>query len=370
MMGRLGYDAIGVGEMDLNYGLAVLEEDAEANGLNLVCANLMSRSTPPAGDATLEGRHGTVFPPYRVVERDGVRFGFVGLLSPDTWVRQTMDAPDSTREVRGVNYVIGDPREMAEVIIPEAREASDVLVLLAHMDRRELDALLADFPEIDVAVIGHEPKTSAIGTPERIGDTIVLKATAQGQNVGRLSLSVGEDLHIADVNNSIHFLGDTYADDPETAKLLDEFDVENRKLQKVLYARSQLRSSPGGQGSNRYLGVGTCQSCHAEAFEVYAGTGHARAYATLSSQFVHRDTDCVGCHVTGWNEAGGFTGTRFRGEPVDLIDVQCEACHGPGSEHRRDGSYRRAAVDSCTKCHTENDDPDFDFDTDWPKIAH
>jgi hypothetical protein len=78
----------------------------------------------------------------------------------------------------------------------------------------------------------------------------------------------------------------------------------------------------------------------------------------------------VGCHVTGWNDKGGFSGVRYRGSQVDLIDVQCEACHGPGSMHSRDGSYRAVAIDSCTRCHTENDDPDFDFDTDWAKIAH
>jgi mono/diheme cytochrome c family protein len=103
---------------------------------------------------------------------------------------------------------------------------------------------------------------------------------------------------------------------------------------------------------------------------VYTGTRHARAYATLSSQFVHRDTNCVGCHVTGFGEAGGFSGVRMRGTSVDLIDVQCEACHGPGRDHARDGSYRATAIQSCVRCHTPNDDPDFDFATDWPKIAH
>jgi hypothetical protein len=55
---------------------------------------------------------------------------------------------------------------------------------------------------------------------------------------------------------------------------------------------------------------------------------------------------------------------------VDLVDVQCEACHGPGSEHVRDGSYRGRAVRSCVKCHNAETDPTFDYDEDWPKIAH
>jgi hypothetical protein len=55
---------------------------------------------------------------------------------------------------------------------------------------------------------------------------------------------------------------------------------------------------------------------------------------------------------------------------VDLIDVQCEACHGPGAEHARDGSYRERARASCVRCHTPLDDPDFDYERDWAAIAH
>jgi len=116
--------------------------------------------------------------------------------------------------------------------------------------------------------------------------------------------------------------------------------------------------------------VASCQSCHREAFDAYTHTAHARAYATLAAGFVHRDTNCVGCHVTGYEEEGGFTGMRLRNAPVDLIDVQCEACHGPGSDHSRDGSYRTNATESCVTCHTPHEDPDFDFARDWEKIRH
>jgi len=154
------------------------------------------------------------------------------------------------------------------------------------------------------------------------------------------------------------------------AKRVEQFDVENRKLQKELFAKQQVQGDNPEASHGPYLGVGACQTCHAEAFDVYTHTRHAHAYSTLASQFVHRDTNCVGCHVTGFNEPGGFEGVRVRGASVDLIDVQCEACHGPGVNHARDGSYRATAIQSCTKCHTPNDDPDFDFATDWPKIQH
>jgi hypothetical protein len=371
-MAYIGYDAVGVGEMDLNYGVMTLLEDATQHGLNVTCANLAAKgalaNTVRADHAGApQGRHGTVFPPYLVVERGGVRLGFLALLSPETKVPGSMSTQGG--EVEAINYIIRNPRETADALIPEAAGACDVLVLLAHMDRRELDELLADFPEVSIAVTGHESRSGAIGTPERVGSAYVVKATSQGQNIGVLAVTAGE-AGISAVNNRIHFLNDSYEDDPDMVDKLEEFEVENRKIQKVLFAKSQLRASGATGAGDHYLGVGTCQSCHAEEFEVYKDTRHARAYATLAEQFMHRDTNCVGCHVTGWEDKGGFTGVRFRGAQVDLVDVQCEACHGPGALHNRDGSYLEKAAGSCEHCHTEKDDPDFDFETDWPKVAH
>jgi hypothetical protein len=184
-----------------------------------------------------------------------------------------------------------------------------------------------------------------------------------------MAITLGADRRVADTRNTLHWLEATIPDDPDMAARLDRFDEENRQIQKELYARQQLAAADGGP-SHRYVGVGTCQSCHQAAFEVYMHSAHAHAFETLSSQFVHRDSNCVGCHVTGYGDTGGFSGVRSRGAMVDLVDVQCEACHGPGSEHARDGTYAQRAVESCVTCHTENDDPDFDFDRDWAKIAH
>jgi hypothetical protein len=218
-------------------------------------------------------------------------------------------------------------------------------------------------------VLGHDAAGRPLGEPIVAGNTRILRASHQGQNIGQLDLKLSAKREIAGARNRIHPLSKNYPDNPQMLARLDEFDAENRKVQKELYAREQLKGTGDESVNTKYLGVGTCQNCHAAQFEVYSKTAHAHAYATLASEFVHRDTNCVGCHVTGYNQ-GGFGGIRMRGAAVDLVDVQCEACHGPGAEHTRDGTYKSRARDSCVHCHTPNDDPDFDFDKDWPKIAH
>jgi hypothetical protein len=390
-MGYLEYDAIGVGEMELNYGLEKLLEDHQKYNLNLICANLVTkvgdktdrtkgRKKQPRAEINSAGRKqtlqntlNTVFPPYRIVERDGVKFGFVALLSPQTKIKTTRPKAGVgvVGEVEAVTYTIKDTGEYAGRVIPEVRDLCDVLVLLAHMDQFELESLLPDHPEIDIAVLGHDARNAPLIEPILMGTVPVYRATAQGQNIGNLKLTLDADKKIVDTNNKTYFLDDSYTADPEVAQMLDEFDEEYRKTQKLLFAREQLKASKSqGEASDVYLGLGACMDCHVEAFEVYTRTGHATTYRTLSSQYMQRAEECVGCHVTGYLEKGGFAGLRALGTQVDLIDVQCEACHGPGSEHDRDGNYRELAVQSCVQCHTKERDPDFDFAEAWPKIAH
>lgn len=370
MMGEMGYDAIGIGEMDLNFGLAALVKDARAYRLPIVCANLVAkgdslRVRSDKETSTAADRLGTAFPPYRVVTRAGARFGFVGLLSPATKIRVA-----SAKPVESMTYVLNDPLAAAKTVVADVRSRCDVVVVLAHMDEAEARLLAEQVPGIDLIVLGHDPQGKPLGEPIVAGSTRILRATPQGQNIGQLDVRLGNDHRLAEMRNRIHILSASYADDPEMVKRLDTFDAENRQLQKELFAKEQLNGASDNPFGHRYLGLGTCQSCHVEQFNIYTGTRHAHAYATLASQFVHRDTNCVGCHVTGYGEAGGFEGVRLRGAMVDLVDVQCEACHGPGANHSRDGSYRESARASCVRCHTPNDDPDFDFDKDWPKIAH
>jgi 2',3'-cyclic-nucleotide 2'-phosphodiesterase (5'-nucleotidase family) len=370
MMGYLDYDAVAVGEMDLNFGMEKLVKDAKDYGLNLTCANIIAKgeTAPPSGpSASLQTKLGTVFPPYLVVERNGVRFGFVGLLSPETKSHEL----GGEGEVEAITYIIKDPWDIAQIVLPQARQNCDFLILLAHMDQFDLEMRLPDFPEVDLVIRGHNAENWQSIEPIMVGVVPTYLATAQGQNMGNLKLSFDADMYLADTNNKMHFLGADVPDDTVVAAMLDQFDEENRKQQKILFAKEQLKeSNASGGAADVYLGLGSCSNCHVDAFEVYAQTKHARAYRTLSAQFVHRDDNCVGCHVTGYGETGGFGGIRRLGAPVDLIDVQCEACHGPGVEHNRNGSYRSVAVESCLRCHTKDHDPDFNYEDSWEKIAH
>ena len=383
-MNRFGYDAVALGEMDLAFGLDAIVSDDREFGMNVICANVFRKaSTAPAGSepgslgkesaAKGKGRGSkgsagasdTAFPPYRVIEKGGIRFGVIAVLSPELKSGKALSAEG---DVEALTYVVKAPAPILADLVPVVRKKSDFLILLAHMTKTELEESLAGIQGIDMAILGHSAKPQVTAEPTLAGDVPVYMASHQGQYLGRAIVTFDARGAVAASTNEIRLLDTAVKDDPEIIRLVSEFEVENRKYQKELFVKEELHTETGGPDS--YLGLGNCQRCHSAAFAAYVGTRHATAYATLSSVFMQRDSGCIPCHSTGHGQPGGFSGIRARGAMIDLVDVQCEACHGPGAAHARDGSYRKTARDSCVDCHTAEQDPEFNYQQAWEKIAH
>jgi hypothetical protein len=120
---------------------------------------------------------------------------------------------------------------------------------------------------------------------------------------------------------------------------------------KVAYA--ERLPPPPAAGQSSYTGVDACTECHEEARAVWDKTPHAKAYATLVKDFKEFNFDCTSCHVTGYDKPGGSTITHVE----KLQNVQCEACHGPGSLHAKDPKNKALIVGNpqpatlCAQCH-------------------
>jgi 2',3'-cyclic-nucleotide 2'-phosphodiesterase (5'-nucleotidase family) len=366
MMSRLGYDAVALGETDLAFGLDAIVEDVRDSDLKMVCANVFRKTT--SAEASEARGNGTetepVFSPYRIVEKNGIRFGVLSVLSP---AAKNAKVAAEAGEIEALTYVIRSPLPVLEKLVPLVKQRSDFVVLLAHMSKVELDSVLAAVEGVDMVVLGHSAKPQVTAQPTEVQGVPVYMASHQGQYLGRAMLTFDEDRRLQEATNEIRLLDNTVGDDPDMTRLVREFEVENRRQQKELFVKEELRRSGPG---DIYVGVATCRRCHAGAFDAYTRTKHAHAYATISSVFMHRDSGCLPCHSTGYGANGGFSGVRARGSLVDLVDVQCEACHGPARDHSRDGRYLETARNSCAGCHTAEQDPEFDYAAEWEKIEH
>jgi YVTN family beta-propeller protein len=151
-----------------------------------------------------------------------------------------------------------------------------------------------------------------------------------------------------------------------------------------------------------YVGARACAACHdgkgmGHQYSKWLLTHHAHAYASLSMpeavkmarlsgipQDPHEAPVCLGCHATA-AEAEPWE----RDEAFRVTDgVQCEKCHGPGSEYMdakvmsdRDAAMkagmRMPTKQDCLKCHyikgshvAIHNLPQIDADKAWERIAH
>jgi YVTN family beta-propeller protein len=151
-----------------------------------------------------------------------------------------------------------------------------------------------------------------------------------------------------------------------------------------------------------YVGSTTCVSCHqsetmGQQFTKWFQSAHARAYASLAKPEAHKIAElsgipldpqksatCLGCHTTGAQAEDWEKDPTFH-----LQDgVQCEKCHGPGSEYAnvKTMTNREAAVQAgliipkerdCMGCHLEKgshvavlNSPPFDVTQALKAIAH
>jgi len=95
-----------------------------------------------------------------------------------------------------------------------------------------------------------------------------------------------------------------------------------------------------------YVGAKKCKACHMKQYKAWKKTKMSNSFemlkagvkveekkrAGLEDKDYTKDPDCLRCHTTGYGKPGGFKSFE---ETPKLINVQCEACHGPGADFKK-----------------------------------
>ncbi len=169
-----------------------------------------------------------------------------------------------------------------------------------------------------------------------------------------------------------------------------------RKLFVVMCCLAVMAVFVSGVNAAEYIGAKKCKACHMKQYKAWQKTTMANSYENLKAgvkadekkkagldpdKDYTADADCLRCHTTGYGKPGGFV--SFEATP-DLIDVQCESCHGPGADFKtimkKDKKFKLADAqaaglsvpteteNNCMECHggdspfTEKVDPKYKFD--------
>ncbi|MCB9248914.1 MAG: ammonia-forming cytochrome c nitrite reductase subunit c552 [Ignavibacteriales bacterium] len=120
----------------------------------------------------------------------------------------------------------------------------------------------------------------------------------------------------------------------------------------------------------------SCGTCHAATYAKWEGTGHSNTVQPYTDDSTgHFQNFCMGCHTTGYDANAANDGfddfdftfpTKLQPGNYDQLvadypaamqraNVQCEACHGPGSSHNAvttDSKMVSSQASSvCANCH-------------------
>ena len=162
-------------------------------------------------------------------------------------------------------------------------------------------------------------------------------------------------------------------------------------------ANAQVKDTTSSAKKFGYVGVEKCGMCHktekqGKQLSIWQGSKHAEAYKTLQTEKADKiakekgfttkaveTKECLGCHATGYDADASLKGPKFKVED----GVQCETCHGAGSEYMKVMKNKEEAMAKglivpkdkekfCTGCHNSKSPTFTGFDVDkyWAKISH
>lgn len=383
--GALGAGVLNIGGNDLAGGSELAIQEAKEIGAAPLSANLFAP----------KGLRKTLAQAATIVDAGGVRVTFVGVMDPAS-------VSASENEL----FRVEDPVARVRATVEAFRGQTDVMVLLSTLDREANARLARSVEGIDLVIgAGVRGRPENVVVPDQAGKSFLVQVKPLGEFLGRIDLSPApagaegfinvtasatvhglqpgapvategirfrDDLDLRGVperrsrrllpalppvepgtlRHTVYAIGDYLVENPGIQRLMNEYKLEVAELNRSVPISVERLPTEGA----RYVGDETCRGCHTSVFDFVSTLPHAHAYATLEDRQSEYDLECVGCHVTGWNKPGGFDHPAAAG---NLKNVQCEACHGPGSEHVEAGGARgvggmkaEVSLSVCLQCHT------------------
>lgn len=145
-------------------------------------------------------------------------------------------------------------------------------------------------------------------------------------------------------------------------------DDRDPALVRMWLARIAGQKVPMLLHSTGYSGSDACAVCHEQETETWLLTRHAHAFDTLVKHAADADPECVGCHVVGFGQTGGYT---ISPRTPDFENVGCESCHGRGGPHLSPGFVTAGNYEPvCLGCHDQEHSLGFQFASFLPKVSH
>ncbi len=227
-MGRMGYQAVNVGDRDLNMGYEEFARRTAGAEFPFVSSNIVRRDSKEP-----------VFDPYVIVEiasPDGGRRLKVGVIGVARFNPLFLKSgPD------GGNLVILKGEEVVGRYVAEIRPQVDLVVLLAALHKEEAKRIIRAAPGIDLVVGSYGGMITA--HEELEGSTRLLYAGNQGKRVGETRVYLDEQGTIRSADTIMHYLTGRF---PANQAMLE---LVNRVSERAAIAKKEAAEATGEAGT-------------------------------------------------------------------------------------------------------------------------
>jgi 2',3'-cyclic-nucleotide 2'-phosphodiesterase (5'-nucleotidase family) len=198
-MNLMGYDAMAIGDQDLQWGAEVLRQRMADADFALLSANLQ-----------LAGEEALFATPYVLREVGGHTVALIGL----TWDEVRLPSEE---------FVLLDAEEALRTYVAEVSPQADVIIVLSNMGHEGDLGLAGKVPGIDLFVGSR----SRIALPQAMrdftNDSLVVQAGSTGQWFGRIKLYFDGAGVVTRHDDELLLLTEDYPDDAEMRAFLDSY---------------------------------------------------------------------------------------------------------------------------------------------------
>jgi len=223
---EMGIELSAVGNHEFDWGVDRISKWAEDGGFTFVCTNIYDiRTNEPVDWAE----------PFAIIEREGVKVGFVGLATPETAYK--------TLKANVVNYEFRDPVEVITEWVPKVKDAgADIIIALTHLgsfqDKEgnitgEAAALCA-VDGVDAVISGH----THLSVSGLVNGKPLVQAYKYGRSFAKITFIFDENNRLVSAEPFLDHLyarADTLKDDANMLVIYEKYEDElNPVLGKVL----------------------------------------------------------------------------------------------------------------------------------------
>jgi len=230
VMNYAGFDAMTLGNHELDWGIDVLKQRIAQSDFSYVCANLLDKRT---------GKTADFVKPYTIMERSGVKIGMIGIATPETVFKVNPKLIAS--------YTFADPVQTVNALVPVLQQQGvDLIVVVSHLsafskENGEVDGDAVDLvwktKGISAVVSGHSHQmVSAM-----VNGVAVVQAGYGGRAVGKVELLYDKANRQID-DSSVAVIKLPYPDlaaDPEVQALLEEGQQEVAAVKGVVVGQNE-----------------------------------------------------------------------------------------------------------------------------------